>query len=170
MRATHGLDELIWNTWHANNYTRCFEIVSVCLFVVVIVVVVVLVVLVVVWQLLISALPFGLVSVIRRLPQCHWSNRDDTRWRHQMETFSALLALCAGNSPASGEFPSQRPVARSFDFFFDLRLNKRLSKQSWGWWFETPSRLLWRHCIEWLQKSCESTENNNTHLWHLLFI
>ena len=57
-------------------------------------------------------------------------------WRHQMETFSALLALCAGNSSVSGEFPSQRPVTRSFDVFFDLRLNKRLSKQSWGWWFE----------------------------------
>ena len=39
-------------------------------------------------------------------------------WRHQMETFSALLALCVG------------PVTRSFDVFFDLRLNKRLSKQS----------------------------------------
>ena len=36
-------------------------------------------------------------------------------WRHQMETFSALLALCAGNSPVNGEFPSQRPVTRSFD-------------------------------------------------------
>ena len=43
-------------------------------------------------------------------------------WRHQMETFSALLALCAGNSPVTGEFPSQRPVTRSFDVFFDLRL------------------------------------------------
>ena len=51
-------------------------------------------------------------------------------WRHQMETFSALLAVCAGNSPVPGEFPSQRPVTRSFDVFFDLRLNKRLSKQS----------------------------------------
>ena len=67
-------------------------------------------------------------------------------WRHQMETFSALLALCAGNSPASGEFPAQRPVTRSFDVFFDLCLNKRLRKQSWGWWFETLSSLLWRHC------------------------
>ena len=66
-------------------------------------------------------------------------------WRHQMETFSALLALCAGNSPVSGEFPAQRPVTRSFDVFFDLRLNKRLSKQSRGWWFETLSRPLWRH-------------------------
>ena len=33
-----------------------------------------------------------------------------------------------------------------FGVFFDLRLNKRLSKQSWGWWFETPSWSLWRHC------------------------
>ena len=61
------------------------------------------------------------------------------------ETFSELLALCAGNSPVTGEFPSQRPVTRSFDVFFDLRLNKRLSKQSWGWWLETPSPPLWRH-------------------------
>ena len=65
-------------------------------------------------------------------------------WRHQMETFSALLAICAGNSPVPGEFPTQRPVTRSFDVFFDLRLNKRLSKQWWGWWFETLSRPLWR--------------------------
>ena len=46
-------------------------------------------------------------------------------WRHQMGAFSALLALCAGNSPVTGEFPSQRPVTRSFDVFSDLRLNKR---------------------------------------------
>ena len=45
-----------------------------------------------------------------------------------METFSALLALCAGNSPVTGEFPAQRPVTRSFDIFCDLRLNKRLGK------------------------------------------
>ena len=64
-------------------------------------------------------------------------------WRHQMETFSALLA---GNSPVPSEFPAQRPVTRSFDVFFVPRLNKRLSKQSWGWWFETLSRPLWRHC------------------------
>ena len=62
-----------------------------------------------------------------------------------METFSALLALCVGNSPVTGEFPAQRPVTRSFDVLFDLHLNKQLSEQSWDWWFETPSRLLWRH-------------------------
>ena len=53
--------------------------------------------------------------------------------------------LC-GNSPVPGEFLAQRPVRRSFDVFFDLHMNKRLSKQSWGWWFETPSCPLWRHC------------------------
>ena len=67
-------------------------------------------------------------------------------WRHQIETFSALLALCAENSPVTGEFPAQRPVTRSFYVFFDLCLNKRLSKQCCGWWFETPSNPSWRHC------------------------
>ena len=66
-------------------------------------------------------------------------------WRHQMETFSALMAICAGNSPVPGEFPTQMPVTRSFDVYFDLRLNKRLCKQSWGWWFETLLCPLWRH-------------------------
>ena len=60
-------------------------------------------------------------------------------WRHQMETFSALLALCAGNSPVTGEFPEQRPVTRSFDVFFDPRRNKRMNKPSRRRWFETPS-------------------------------
>ena len=63
-----------------------------------------------------------------------------------MESFSALLAICAGNSPVTGEFAAEKPVTRSFDVLFDLRLNKRLSKQSLGWWFETLSRPLWRHC------------------------
>ena len=71
--------------------------------------------------------------------------------RHQMKTFSALLAHCVGNLPVTGEFPAQKPVTRSFDVFFHLHLNKRLSKQSWGWWFKTPSRSLWRHCNVMLQ-------------------
>ena len=63
-----------------------------------------------------------------------------------METFSASLALCAGNSPNTGEFLAPMPVTQSFGVFFDLRLNKRLSKHSLGWWFETPSRSLWHQC------------------------
>ena len=65
-------------------------------------------------------------------------------WRHQTGNLFALLAICAGNLPVTGEFPAQKPVTWSFDVFFDLRLNERLSKQSWGWWFETPLRPLWR--------------------------
>ena len=67
-------------------------------------------------------------------------------WRHQMETFSVLLAICAGNSPVAGEFPTQRPMTRSFYVFFDRHLNKRLSKRSWGWWFEMLLCSLWCHC------------------------
>ena len=83
-------------------------------------------------------LPPCLKSVIICIASTAW-------WRHEMETFSVILAICAGNSPVPGEFTAQRPVTRSFDVFFDIRLNKRLSKQSWGWWFETPSRPVWRH-------------------------
>ena len=51
-------------------------------------------------------------------------------WRHQMETFSALLAICVENSPVPGEFPAQRPVTMSFDVFFDLCPNKRLCRRA----------------------------------------
>ena len=61
--------------------------------------------------------------------------------------FRVTGSLC-GEFTGSGEFPAQRPVTRSFDVFFDLRLNKRLSKQPWGWWFETPSWSLWHQCNE----------------------
>ena len=57
--------------------------------------------------------------------------------------FRVTGPLC-GEFTGPGEFPTQRPVTRSFDVLFDLRLNKRLSKQPWGWWFETPARSLWR--------------------------
>ena len=62
------------------------------------------------------------------------------------------LESCSGTANAdgprlvTGELPAQRPVTQSFDVFFDLCLNKWLSKQSCGWWFETPSRSLWGHC------------------------
>ena len=59
--------------------------------------------------------------------------------------FRVTGPLC-GEFTSPGEFPTHRPVTRSFNVFFDLRLNKRLSKQPWGWWFETPSWSLWRHC------------------------
>ena len=87
-----------------------------------------------------------------------------TWWRHQMETFSALLAICAGNSPVPGEFPAQRPVTRGFDIFFDLRLNKRLSKQSWGWWFETQPGPLCHHSNEMVDFPTDRWSNTHQHL------
>ena len=89
-----------------------------------------------------------------------------TWWRHQMETFSALLAICAGNSPVPDEFPTT------------LRLNKRLSKQWWCWWFETLSRPLWRHrnevyfsnsfceVISWHKTSIRILHSNNLCAWN----
>ena len=62
--------------------------------------------------------------------------------------FRVTGPLC-GEFTGPGEFPAQKPVMRSIDVFFDLRLNKRLNKQPWGWWFQTPPRSLWRQCKEW---------------------
>ena len=80
---------------------------------------------------------------------CDWKissakcfDHDDViKWNH----FRVTGPLC-GDLTGPGEFPAQRPVTRSFDVFFDLRLNKRMSKQSWGWWFETLPWSLWRQC------------------------
>ena len=62
------------------------------------------------------------------------------KWEHFPHYWSFVR-----NSPVIGEFPTQRLVTRNFDVFFDLRLNKWVSKQWWCWWFETLSRPLWRH-------------------------
>ena len=97
---------------------------------------------------------------MRIIGGCSW-------WRHQMKTFSALLVIYAGNSPVSIKFPAQRPVTWSFDLFFDLRLNKWLSKPSWGWWFETPSRPLWRHSnIYTYLAPCGSFRKGNNYMYH----
>ena len=73
---------------------------------------------------------------------CH---SESSWWRHQMETFSALLAICAGNSPVPVNSPHKGQWRGALMFFY-LCVNKRLSKQSRGCWFETPASSLWRHC------------------------
>ena len=78
-----------------------------------------------------------------------------------------VISLLCGKSPVTGEFPAQRPVTRSFDVFFYLRPNKRLSTQSWGWWFDTPSRSLWRHFNEFriqLFADCRASSPQQYHL------
>ena len=85
------------------------------------------------------------------LPLNHlWKDKEIQRgmspwWRHQMKTFTRYWPFVWGIhrspviSPHKGKW-------RGFDIFFDLRLNRRLSKQSWGRWCDTPLRSLWRHC------------------------
>ena len=91
----------------------------------------------------------------------------NTWWRHQVETFSALLSVCVENSPVPGEFPAQRTVTRNFDVFFDLRPTKLLGKQSWGWWFDTPSRPSRRHRNELLkQKCCDEISDTTQEVRH----
>ena len=96
-------------------------------------------------------LRFDIILVLSQQSMCgllHWlmknSMRDvcgyllvEARWR-----LNALVDFNTGPS----EFPTQRPVTWSFGDFFDLRPNKWLNKQTWGWWFETQSRPLWRQC------------------------
>ena len=102
------------------------------------------------------------------MPYLPMSCRNLTAWQDLIATLKAIIWHDSNNSwycdrnmmtssngsifrvtgPLCGEFPSQRPVTRSFDISFDLRLDKWLGKQSWGWWFKTPSRPLWRHCNE----------------------
>ena len=72
---------------------------------------------------------------------CSWSQMTS-----ENGNIFCVTGLCAWNSPVTGEFPSQRPVTRSFDIFFDLHLNKLFSKRPRRRWFETPSCSLWRHC------------------------
>ena len=94
------------------------------------------------------------MSVLSAHRRLNLLNNSYNTWRrHQMETFSAV------NSPHKGQWRG------AFNVFFDLRLNKWLSKQSWGWRFETLSRPLWRHCHE-IQTQC--LKNPQLLLWRAL--
>ena len=103
-----------------------------------------------------------------------WPVSMNSWWRHQMETFSALLALCAGNSSITGEFPSRMPVTRIFDIFFDLPLNKWLSKQPRRRWFELPSHSLWCRCnvisarSHWRMPKASCKDDNDALTWYML--
>ena len=84
-------------------------------------------------------------------------------WRHQMDTFSALLVIWAGDSPVTGDFPEQRSVTRSFNVFFDLRLKKRFWDAMRR--IETPSRPLWRQ-----SNVCNVSYWNFAFLYSLRFV
>ena len=115
---------------------------------------------------------------------CVQLNKGSLRWDWYMMTswngniFRVTGPLC-GEFTGPGEFLTQRPVTRRFDVFFDLHLNKRLSKQPWGWWFETPSWSLWRHrnvdkrrqispwhWLGWINEFFSYTGNYISYLYH----
>ena len=67
-------------------------------------------------------------------------------WRHQMETFPRYWPFVRGIHRSQVSSPHKGQRRRALMFFYDLCPNKRLSKQSWCWWFETRKHSLWRHC------------------------
>ena len=88
----------------------------------------------------------SLCRTVWRVQQANVKDLEEYMMTSSNGNIFRVTGLLCGEFTGPGEFPTQRPVMRSFDVFFDLRLNKRLSKQSWGWWLETLSCLLWRHC------------------------
>ena len=82
----------------------------------------------------------------------HWVMTKGSSWHSfgmmtsSNENFSRVTGHLRGEFTGDRWIPRKASDAELWSFFFDLRLNERLSKQSWGWWFETPSRSLWRYC------------------------
>ena len=84
-------------------------------------------------------------STVKRLANHNFwhplSHDDVIKWKHFPRYWPFVRGI-----PRSPVNSRTKPVTRSFNVYFDLRPNKRLSKQPWGWWFETPSWSLWRQC------------------------
>ena len=79
---------------------------------------------------------------------CSASIHDPALRRHPTDTLFRVTGHLCGEFTGRRWIPRTKATEAELCDFFDLRLNKRLSKQSWGWWFETPSHPLWRHCNE----------------------
>ena len=112
-----------------------------------------------------------LLSKHMAIPMCSYLDslgivHDDViKWKHFPRYWPFVRGI-----HRSSEFPVQRPVTRSFRVFFDLHPNKRLRKQWWGWWFETPSRPVWCHCNVISALHCGGIHETNfplTHLWQI---
>ena len=99
------------------------------------------------------ALPHRYILLLTSYHRCgkvhYLSKKSKSRWIIYVMMTSSNGNIFRVTGYLCGKFPTQRPVTRSFAIFFDLRLNKRLSKQSWSWWFETLLFPLWRQC-NWL--------------------
>ena len=108
---------------------------------------------IIIWMITTKNCPW--IWIMMETSAVTWTPHEDViKWKH----FPRYWPF--GNSQVASEFPTQRQVTRSSDVFFDMRPNKRLSKQSWGWWFETSSRPLWRHCnaLDWCHSAVPVTQ------------
>ena len=129
------------------------------------------------WHLT-GAMPSTTTMLTRMWLECDIDQVTQHAYRVKAITWSFMMTSSNGNifrvtGPLCGEFtgPGERPVTRSFGVFFDLRLNEPLSKQSWGWWFETLSRSLWRHRND-INKVDGEMERSATRwfLWYWRFV
>ena len=98
-------------------------------------------------------------STVTKITTKHTCKLHSSWLRHDMEALSALQALCEGNPPVTGGFPSQRASDAGFDAFFGVILNKTLNKQYSYRWFETLWHPLWRH-----------SDNTSYDVLHTLFL
>ena len=89
---------------------------------------------------------------------------DVIQWKY----FPRYWPFVRGIHRSSVNSPHKRPVTRSFDVFFDLHPNKRLSKHLWRWWFEPPSRPLWRHCNVWRLNSRKTPHSSPVRLRYVI--
>ena len=105
------------------------------------------------------------------------SKHDDViKWKHSSNgNICRVTGHLCGELTGHRWIPLQRPVTRSFDVIFDLRLNKRFSLQSWGWWFEALPRPIWRQCnvkmmeMGWCNKKPTNNKTNRNVIKHEYF-
>ena len=109
---------------------------------------------------------------VKSLGCMHWTvqrylqtvHGDVIKWKHFPRYWPFVRGI--HRSPVNSAHKGQWRGA----FFFDLRLIKRLSKHSRGWWLETLSRPLWRHCNASAENGDKPRINTCGHMvfWELL--
>ena len=89
-----------------------------------------------------------LFSCVRKRGTC-WmcgllflSHDDVVKWKH----CSRYWPFVRGIQRSPVNYPHKGQLLGALTFYLIWALNKRLSKHSWSWWFETPLYSLWRHC------------------------
>ena len=99
-----------------------------------------------IWENCVQYIPKNMYTILLCCELCHCTFLLDLMMTSSNGKIFRVTGHLCGEFTGPRWIPHTKASDRSFDVFFDLRLNERLSKQSWGWWFETLSRPLWRQC------------------------